>query len=77
MATDREPAPTLVLNPPDDETFRSLALGLVEDGIVAPEALEAELRRTYPTAIVRPRELSGERTAVWYVYRDGRWVRSR
>jgi hypothetical protein len=23
---------------------------------------------------VRPRELAGERTQIWYVYRDGHWV---
>jgi hypothetical protein len=76
MATDPEHPPTLVLNPPDDDAFRSYALGLVEDGIGAPSALEERLRQRYPAAIVRPRELAGEQAQIWYVYRDGRWVRS-
>ena len=75
MATESELRPTLVLNPPDDEEFGSYAMGLVEGGVVAPEALEDGLRRRYPAAIVRPRELAGERAEIWYVYRDGRWVR--
>ena len=75
MATELEPRPTLVLNPPDDEAFRSAALGLVEGGVNQPTALEGALRRTYPAAIVRPRELAGERSLIWYVYRDGRWIR--
>lgn len=77
MSIERESAPTLVLNPPDDEAFRSVALGLVRDGVVEPRRLENELRRRYPSAIVRPRELAGERTEIWYVYRDGRWIRPR
>ena len=77
MATESEPRPTLVLNPPDDEAFRSYAMGLVEGGVIAPMALEDRLRRRYPAAIVRPRELAGERAQIWYVYRDGRWIRPR
>lgn len=76
MAFDPTPRPSLVLNPPDDEEFRSTALALVEDGAATPTALQAGLRRRYPRALVRPRELAGERTAIWYVYRDGRWVRA-
>jgi hypothetical protein len=76
MATERQPAPTLVLNPPDDEAFRAVALGLVEDDRITPDGLETALRQRYPAAIVRRRELAGERTDVWYVYRDGRWVRT-
>jgi len=76
MAIEPGPRPTLVLNPPDDEEFRSAALDLVEDGADTPTALEAGLRRRYPRALVRPRDLAGERSSIWYVYRDGRWVRS-
>jgi hypothetical protein len=65
----------LVLNPPDDDAFRGTALDLLGDGVEEPSALETALRRTYPNAVVRPRELAGERTEIWYVYRDGRWVR--
>lgn len=71
-----DPRPTLVLNPPGDERFRRLALGALEDDAVTPAQLEAELRRAYPRAAVRPRELAGEQSEIWYVYRDGHWVRS-
>jgi PAS domain-containing protein len=37
-----------------------------------PEELEARLRRLFPRAVVRRREISGE-PAAWYVYRDGGW----
>jgi PAS domain-containing protein len=37
-----------------------------------PEVLEARLRRVFPRAVVRRRDISGEAPA-WYVYRDGRW----
>jgi len=75
MATESEPPPTLVLNPPDDEAFRSYAMGLVEGGVITPTTLEDGLRQRYPAAIVRRRELAGERAQIWYVYRDGRWIR--
>jgi hypothetical protein len=67
--------PTLVLSPPDDDAFRSLAGGLVTTGVGSALELEAELRRVYPRAKVRPRDLAGERAQIWYVYRDGHWVR--
>jgi len=38
--------------------------------------LQRRLRDRFPRAIVRPRELAGERLEIWYVYRDGRWIRS-
>ena len=38
----------------------------------SPEALEARLRRVFPRAAVRRRDISGE-PAAWYVYRDGGW----
>jgi hypothetical protein len=75
MVSDHVPRPTLVLNPPDDEEFRSSAELLIESGIVEPAELQASLRGRYPGAIVRPRELAGERAHIWYVYRDGHWVR--
>jgi PAS domain-containing protein len=37
-----------------------------------PEELEARLRRMFPRAVVRRREISGEPVG-WYVYRDGGW----
>ena len=75
MATETDSHRTLVLNPPDDEAFRQTALGLLGAGVETPVTLESELRRSYPEAVVRPRELAGGRSAVWYGYRDGRWVR--
>ena len=75
MVTQSEPRPTLVLNPPDDQDFRARAIGLVDGGVLGPTKLEEALRRTFPDAIVRPRELAGERTSIWYVYREGHWVR--
>ena len=65
-------AATLVINPRTDDEF----VGLVSREAAAAEsaaALQASLRRRYPRAVVRPRELEGERTEVWYVYRDGHW----
>lgn len=75
MATVKEPLPTLVLNPADDEEFRSAAHHLVENGFVEPTLLQDCLRARWPLAMVRKRELAGERFQIWYVYRDGHWVR--
>lgn len=74
MVSDPEPRPTLVLNPADDDEFRSAAMHLVESGFVEPMLLQDCLRLRWPRAVVRPRELAGERAQVWYVYRDGHWV---
>jgi hypothetical protein len=41
-----------------------------------PDELQALLRTRYPNAAVHARELAGERILVWYVYRDGHWIRS-
>jgi hypothetical protein len=75
MVSESDPRPTLVLNPPDDEAFRSSAERLVEDGVRDPSELQARLREDWPRALVRPRELAGEHAHIWYVYRDGHWVR--
>ena len=75
MLSESESRPTLVLNPPDDDDFRTSAEQLVEDGIVDPRMLENCLRQRWPRALVRPRELAGEQIQIWYVYRDGHWVR--
>lgn len=66
--------PILVLNPRHDDAFEAAARGLAQNGLETPEALQEALRRTYPQALVRPRELSGEQVVIWYVYRDGHWV---
>jgi hypothetical protein len=67
------PPPLLVVNPGTDRDLVALAYRLVSSAN-DPAALQALLRKQYPQAVVRPRELSRERLATWYVYRDGRWV---
>jgi hypothetical protein len=69
--------PTLVLNPRDDEQFVGLCHSLLRDGIATPDGLERALQGRYPDAIVRARGLASEPVAVWYVYRDGRWINPR
>ena len=64
----------LVLNPADDRTFVEWSGRLAGDLVVDPADLQTMLRERYPAAVVRRRELAGERAEVWYVYRDGRWV---
>jgi len=70
------PRPVIVANPAGDTAFREF----IESSLLATagqaEDLEALLRTRYPQALVRPRELAAERTVVWYVYRDGHWIRS-
>lgn len=70
-----ETQPMLVLNPPDDRDFEAFVTSLFGTGQQS-EQLEQELRARYPRAIVRPRDLAGERVQIWYVYRDGHWIRS-
>jgi len=66
--------PLLLLNPARDADFERVALAL-ERTVTTPQALQAGLRDMYPEAVVNPREISGERLSVWYVYREGHWVR--
>jgi hypothetical protein len=66
---------TLVTNPADDQGFADEAERLVVQAR-SPDELERLLRASYPAVIVRRRELSGEPTQTWYVYRDGRWTAS-
>lgn len=40
----------------------------------SPADLEHRLRDGYPHVVVRARDLSGDHTEVWYVYRDGSWT---
>lgn len=67
--------PVLILNPRNDAAFVEYAESLVNDSTDAA-SLQARLRERYPLATVRPRDLSSERTSIWYVYRDGHWVPS-
>ncbi|MEA2550059.1 MAG: hypothetical protein QOI00_1218 [Chloroflexota bacterium] len=47
----------------------------MENGFAEPALLQDCLRLRWPQALVRPRELAGERAEIWYVYRDGHWIR--
>jgi len=68
--------PTLIASPRDDEVFHDLAEAMVAAGANTPSALQEALRSRYPKAVVRARDLTGERGVIWYVYREGRWTPS-
>jgi len=61
------------LNPRTDEAFVRHVEAVVAGGAESAAELEARLRESYPAAVVRERDLSGEPGPIWYVYRDGRW----
>jgi hypothetical protein len=65
--------PTLITNPATDIAFRDHAESVLREGQSVAE-LQQLLRGDYPRAVVRARDLAGERSVVWYVYRDGHWV---
>src|SRR3954451_17469306 len=67
--------PTVVPTPSDDPDFARAVAEILAMGVVEPADAQQRLRRLYPHAVVRRRELSEERTDVWYVYREGHWVR--
>jgi hypothetical protein len=71
-----EVPPILVVNPISDQRFVEFAHASLKAGGETPQALQERLRVEYPAAVVRPRELADERQNIWYIYRDGRWVRS-
>lgn len=66
--------PVLAVNPPHDQAFVAAAEALLDDGLRSLTGFQDVLRRRFPDAFVRARDLSGERGAVWYVFRDGHWV---
>lgn len=68
-------AVVLLCFPPTDAVFAGLVRELVGAAAAPdPEALEGQLRRVYPGAVVRPRhQLAALRGPAWYVYRDGRY----
>lgn len=72
----RGKGPALFLNPSDDLAFVGEVERLVDGGATDASELERRLRKSYPGAVVRPRDLSNEPFVVWYVYRDGHWVAS-
>ena len=65
--------PTLVTNPVNDRVFATFAEQQLEDGMDLT-SFGARLRVRYPRAVVHSRDLAGEPTTVWYVYRDGHWT---
>ncbi len=67
--------PVLIINPRDDIAFGDHVHALVASGAETTSALEAALQAHYPGASVHKREISAEAHVVWYVYRDGRWIR--
>ena len=72
--TKKSLQPTLVTNPTDDIEFANAAAVAVRDATTI-EQFQASLRARYPNVLARARALSGE-SLVWYVYRDGHWIRS-
>jgi hypothetical protein len=68
-------ARTLVINPRSDLEFVT-AVEVEGPGAPSPDTLADHLREAYPRVIVRPRLLANEPHEIWYVYRDGHWVRS-
>ena len=57
--------------PSSDAAFAdAVEKALASGGIRSTRELEDALRPKYPAVRVRPRELSGELTPTWYVYRD-------
>ena len=73
--TPRKQRPAVIVNPGDDGGFGELVNKLLGNGARTIAALQSALRQEYPLAVVHSREISDERVVVWYVYRDGRWVR--
>ena len=59
--------------PRDDIDFVALVDSAALDS-GSPADLEHRLRATYPRVVVRARDLAGDHTEVWYVYRDGSWT---
>lgn len=65
--------PQILTIPSTDAAFRRQVERISdEEPHQVPEELQARLRRLFPRALVRSRDISGEPNA-WYVYRDGGW----
>jgi hypothetical protein len=58
--------PHLVVNPAGDRAFADAAEAALQESH-SPAELQEILRRAYPRAVVRPRELEGETAVVWYI----------
>lgn len=74
MQTAAQPTDVRVITiPTNDSAFARITDRLVGAAITrSPVELEQRLRRLFPRAVVRSRDISGEAPA-WYVYRDGGW----
>lgn len=66
--------PTLVTNPVADRDFSAFAEEQLDVGVMKIEAFQARLHVRYPQAVVHARDLAGEASMIWYVYRDGHWT---
>lgn len=65
---------TFQLLPRDDDRFTALVESLTDGDGATADQLEQEVRRSYPHAVVRPRDPLAEIDpfcVTWYVYRDG------
>jgi hypothetical protein len=66
--------PVLLVIPASDWQLAARAHEILGAGVRSPSELEARLRDLHPSLIVRRRDLSGESSELWYVYREGHWV---
>ena len=66
--------PTLMINPTSDETFKRATRSASDEAAGDIRDAQRRLRRSYPRAVIRARDLAGESIVVWYVYREGVWV---
>jgi PAS domain S-box-containing protein len=65
------PAPRLVCLPSRDEAFSDYVHAIrVQEDPASPIELERRLQRVYPSARVRRRDLTGEASDLWYVFRE-------
>jgi hypothetical protein len=64
--------PHLQLNPHGDERFAVVAESVWR---LAPRRQPRWSSAEFPRAVVHVRELAGEPWPIWYVYRNGHWVR--
>ena len=74
-------APIVVTIPSSDASFQAAVEAALQALAGAtdrpsPRGLEAAVRRVYPQALVRPREITAETLQVWHAYRDGRYTGS-
>jgi hypothetical protein len=76
MDGPRRDAPVLIINPANDLDLAALARNLMMRRSLTLKTLEAELRLSFPNLVVHSRDLAGETTPIWYVYREGHWVPS-